>query len=123
MPLDWETLRSATVLAVALSLVAFLGDELRERSLRRSKLGVWEPMTYFLSVAGPCGVPGKPTRVTLLLRIHLFGHRIVGGAHEVQRHIGLVADDPAIVTGGDVEHVARTHLDHSPVAHRRRRAP
>ena len=35
--------------------------------------------------------------------------RVIPGAQEVQRHVGLVADDPRVVTGGDVEELAGLH--------------
>src|SRR4051794_24548419 len=38
----------------------------------------------------------------------------------MQRDIGLIAHDPAVVPGRDVEDIARAHLDHLAVIHRRR---
>src|SRR5690349_16704367 len=48
--------------------------------------------------------------------------RVVIGAEEMERHIKLVADNPAVVprrARRDVEDLAGAHLDHVAVSHRR----
>src|SRR5579862_3056297 len=44
---------------------------------------------------------------------------ILGGTHQVQRDIRFIAHNPTVVAGRDVENVARFHLDHAPIIHRR----
>src|SRR3954471_15745054 len=46
--------------------------------------------------------------------------RVVLAAHDVQRHVRLVADDPAVVSGRHVEELARRHHPLGPVVHRDR---
>ena len=49
-------------------------------------------------------------------------HAVVVGAHEVERDVGLVAHDPAVVAGRHVEQVARPHHHLGPVVHQDGRA-
>src|SRR5207302_4628783 len=43
--------------------------------------------------------------------------RVMVGAEEVERDVGLVADDPAVVPRRNVEDVASAHLEHAAVIH------
>src|SRR6185369_12345020 len=55
----------------------------------------------------------------------LMARSIIAGAEEMQRHIGLLADYPAIVprwVRRDVEDVAGAHLDHASILDRGRGA-
>src|SRR5687768_5120130 len=70
-----------------------------------------------------CRANSRPMpRLAPVTRTLGIGRRVMVGAEEMQRHIRLVADHPAVVAGRDVKEVAGAHLDHPAVVHRRRRA-
>src|SRR6516164_10772040 len=53
----------------------------------------------------------------LYLRSALVVLGVVCGTHKVKRDVRLVADNPTIVAGGNVEEVPGFHLDDAPVGH------
>src|SRR5438132_3879170 len=48
--------------------------------------------------------------------------RVMVGAEEVQRDVGLIADNPAVVPRRNVKDIASAHFEHPAVVHRRGRA-
>src|SRR5262245_19896554 len=49
--------------------------------------------------------------------------RVISRTDQVHRHVGLVTNDPAVVSTRDVEEIAGAELEHAAVIHRRRGTP
>ncbi len=71
----------------------------------------------------------QPHERTRALQIGIIGCVLVSGAGvragpgQVQRHVGLVTDDPAVVAGRDGEEVARTQEPFGSIGHPHGRFP